>query len=200
MVARKFARFVVPALTGSLFLLSAVPLSYAQDSSPVPAFENVSLAYDSYSSPVASRGSQANLAVHIAIRAPRDAEVWFDGAKTKQTGGSRDFVSPPLASGTYMYQIRTRWMEGGQTVDRTRRITVQAGDRLRLDFTNGSQTQSYDYGAISSAVESPASFYPIIRGSFGPTPRVAPASEQSPSNGSGPPGSNHPYSLGVGQG
>jgi uncharacterized protein (TIGR03000 family) len=197
MFTRKFARCVVPALAGSVFLLSAVPLSYAQDS------RNGSLAnpYESYYSPLAGTGSQADQAVHIAMRVPANTEVWFDGTKTQQTGERRDFVSPPLVSGrTYTYQIRMRWKETEQTVDRMRHITVQAGDWIRLDFTNPSRTQSYDYGAIALRDENPGSFYPSIPRSSDPSPRVAPASEQSPMKGFGPPGSNHPYSLGVGQG
>jgi uncharacterized protein (TIGR03000 family) len=208
MFARKYVRFAVPALAGSMFLLSAVPLSYAQDSGngrgrSVPAFGNRGLAtsYESYYSPVAGTGSQADQAVHIAIRVPGNAEVWFDGAKTRQTGESREFVSPPLASSrTYTYQIRTQWTEEGKTVDRTHRITVQAGDRIGLDLTNGSRTQTYDYGAISPRDENPGSFYPIIPRSTYPSPNVAPASEQSPMKGFGPPGSNHPYSLVPGHG
>jgi uncharacterized protein (TIGR03000 family) len=197
MFTRKFADCVVPALAGSVFLLSGVPLSYAQDS------RNGSLAnpYESYYSPLAGTVSQADQAVHIAMRVPGNTEVWFDGAKTQQTGEWRDFVSPPLASArTYTYQIRIQWREGGRTVDRMGRITVQAGDWVRLDFTNGSRTQSYDYGAISPRDETPGSFDPSIPRSSDPSPKVSPASEQSPSKGFGPPGSNHPYSLGVGQG
>jgi uncharacterized protein (TIGR03000 family) len=169
----------------------------------VPAAENGSLAnpYESYKSPPAATGIQADRTVHIAIRVPSNAEIWFDAAKTQQAGESREFVSPPLAfARTYTYQIRTRWTEGGRTVDRTQAITVQAGDRIGLDFTNGSRTQPYSYGAISPREENPGFFYPVLPRSSGLNPNVAPASEQSPSKGFGPPGSNDPYSLGVGQG
>jgi hypothetical protein len=96
MFPRKFARFAFPGLAAPVFLLAAVPLSYAQDSrngwgplnvfasdysgassSSVPAFEIVSLPY----SPRAGTRSQADRAVHIAMRVPGNAEVWFEGVK-----------------------------------------------------------------------------------------------------------------------
>jgi uncharacterized protein (TIGR03000 family) len=169
----------------------------------VPALESAGLAkgYQPYRSALTVTGSQTDQAVQIAIRVPSNAEVWFDGAKTQQAGESRAFVSPPLAlHRTYTYQIRTRWTEGGRPVDRTHAITVQAGDRIGLDFTNGSRTQPYAYGTLFSGDENPGSFYPVLPRSSGSNPKVTPASEQSPSKGSGPPGSNDPYSLGVGQG
>jgi hypothetical protein len=85
-------------------------------------------------------------------------------------------------------------------MDLRHQVTVQAGDRIRVDLTNGSRTQVYDYGALSPRGESPGSLPPIIPRLPDPSPRVAPASEQSPMNGFGPPGSNHPYSIGPGQG
>ena len=75
-------------------------------------------------------------AVHFAVMVPADAEVWFDGAKTTQTGPDREFVSPALRPGhSYSYDVRARWRDGGRAVDRTRRVTFYAGDQLELDFT-----------------------------------------------------------------
>jgi uncharacterized protein (TIGR03000 family) len=45
---------------------------------------------------------------------PADAEVWFNGVPTKQTGTRREFVTPPLdPGGDYSYRLRVRWNEGG---------------------------------------------------------------------------------------
>ena len=67
---------------------------------------------------------------------PADAEVWFDGEKTKQTGALRQFVSPPLAPGrSYSYAVRVRWTKDGQPVEEERRISVRAGAWSRFDFT-----------------------------------------------------------------
>jgi uncharacterized protein (TIGR03000 family) len=73
---------------------------------------------------------------HIWLRVPESAEIWVNGVKTKQTGESRYFFSPPLTAGKkYSYQIRLRWMKDGKPVEETQRILVQAGQTIRRDFT-----------------------------------------------------------------
>jgi uncharacterized protein (TIGR03000 family) len=93
-------------------------------------------------------------AVHFAVMVPADAEVWFDGAKTTQTGPDREFVSPPLQRGhSYSYDVRARWKDGGRAVDRTRHVTFYAGDELTLDFTPErvqEQYSGYDPGSADS--------------------------------------------------
>jgi uncharacterized protein (TIGR03000 family) len=90
--------------------------------------------------------------VQFAITVPADAEVWFDGAKTTQTGSEREFVSPPLHRGqSYSYDVRARWKDGGRQVDRTRRVTFYAGDELTLDFTTGRVQEQYSYYGPGSA-------------------------------------------------
>jgi uncharacterized protein (TIGR03000 family) len=74
-------------------------------------------------------------AVLIRLTMPPDAELWFNGEKTTQTGSAREFVSPPLTPGKdYTYTVHARWMQNGQEVDRDRTLTVHAGDRLNLDL------------------------------------------------------------------
>jgi uncharacterized protein (TIGR03000 family) len=71
----------------------------------------------------------------IAVRVPANAEIWFDGEKTSQTGSEREFVSPPLTPGrTFSYDVRARWRDNGRTVDRTRHVDVRAGQRQKVDF------------------------------------------------------------------
>jgi len=71
----------------------------------------------------------------VNVRVPANAEVMFEGAKTTQTGSSRQFVSPPLTpGGNYTYDIQARWMENGRQVSRTRHVPVQAGQVVRVDF------------------------------------------------------------------
>ena len=77
----------------------------------------------------------ASNAVLINIQVPPNAEVWFDGSTTMQTGSWRSFVTPALEPGRdYAYEIRARWTEGGRSVEQTRKITIRAGDRETLDF------------------------------------------------------------------
>jgi uncharacterized protein (TIGR03000 family) len=76
-------------------------------------------------------------ATMIAVRVPADAEIWFDGKKTSQTGPVRYFETPPLEPGReYSYEIRARWNENGRQVERTRHVTVHPGDRLALNFVH----------------------------------------------------------------
>lgn len=76
-------------------------------------------------------------AVLFDLRVPAEAEVWFEGQKTSQTGASRQFVTPALERGyAYTYEIRARWTENGKPVERTRKIKVHAGDRLGMNLTS----------------------------------------------------------------
>jgi uncharacterized protein (TIGR03000 family) len=73
---------------------------------------------------------------HISLAVPADAQVWFDGNPTRQTGTLRNYISPPLTPGpTYTYTLRVRWMNDGTPVEENRRVRVHAGARVRLHFT-----------------------------------------------------------------
>jgi uncharacterized protein (TIGR03000 family) len=75
--------------------------------------------------------------VRIDVRLPQsDAQVWFQGNKTKQTGTERAFLSPPLSpGGEYVYEITARWMEKGKEVTQKRSVPVHPGERVKVDFT-----------------------------------------------------------------
>jgi uncharacterized protein (TIGR02246 family) len=71
----------------------------------------------------------------ITIVVPPDAEVFFDGTPTTQKGSERRFTSPPLEVGRkYEYAIRARWTQNGRMVERTRRVSVNGGADVRVDF------------------------------------------------------------------
>lgn len=64
------------------------------------------------------------------------AEVVFDGTATDQTGTTRRFQSPPVATGkTYNYEVQAHWQENGEVKSQTRTVPVQAGQRIVVDFT-----------------------------------------------------------------
>jgi len=72
----------------------------------------------------------------IQVTVLPDAEVWFNGVKTNQTGAVRQFQSPPLEPGsTYTYQVRARWTQNGEPRDQTRDLRVAPNGRAFLDFT-----------------------------------------------------------------
>jgi uncharacterized protein (TIGR03000 family) len=71
----------------------------------------------------------------VEVRAPAEAEIWFEGQKTSQCGTDRMFSSPTLESGQeYFYDVRACWSADGKAVDQTRKVRVRAGERVRVDF------------------------------------------------------------------
>jgi uncharacterized protein (TIGR03000 family) len=73
--------------------------------------------------------------VLVRVHVPAEAEIWFGGAKTQQTGTAREFISPVLEPGQeYTYEVRARWMQDGQEVVRTRDLRVRAGNQYHVDF------------------------------------------------------------------
>jgi uncharacterized protein (TIGR03000 family) len=87
------------------------------------------------STSVGGNGSAVNRAALINVSVAADAEIWFNDAKTKQRGESRQFVSPPVIPGRdYFYEIKATWMEDGKKVTRSRRVTVHAGDVIHVSF------------------------------------------------------------------
>lgn len=76
-----------------------------------------------------------NLA-HLLCLVPQNAELWFNGTKTKQTGPQREFVSPALVDGKrYAYDITARWDENGKSVELKRTVRVTANTWQTVDFT-----------------------------------------------------------------
>ena len=86
--------------------------------------------------PSAGRPAPSDNRARIWLSVPADAQVWFDGEPTKQTGELRHFVSPPLAPGrSYTYDVRVRWTKDGKPVEEERRVRVRAGASSWSDFT-----------------------------------------------------------------
>jgi uncharacterized protein (TIGR03000 family) len=72
---------------------------------------------------------------YIEVELPAGAELWFGDTKTKQTGPSRQFVSPALPVGReYVYELRALWVEGGREVTQTREISVRGGEEVSVRF------------------------------------------------------------------
>jgi uncharacterized protein (TIGR03000 family) len=81
--------------------------------------------------PALPAAATANLVVEV----PENAEIWFDGNKTAQTGASRNFVSPPLVPGRmYTYEIRARWKDNGRAAEQTQIVMVRAGEQVHVTF------------------------------------------------------------------
>lgn len=74
------------------------------------------------------------------VRLPANARLFIgDNEAANQSGSNRQFVTPPLEAGhAYQYHMKAQWTENGQTVERTRDVSFQAGDRITVDFMQGS--------------------------------------------------------------
>jgi uncharacterized protein (TIGR03000 family) len=76
----------------------------------------------------------------IGVAVPPDAQVWFNGKKTSQTGTFRVFETPPLDPGSdYAYQTKVQWKQDGRDVEKTRKLSVRAGDHLLVNFLQSPQ-------------------------------------------------------------
>ncbi len=103
----------------------------ASDSIRTPRSERTS--YYDYGAQSGADGGTARVKVTLP---DADAQVWFEGQLTKQTGTQRGFVSPALEPGReYLYDVRARWNENGRAVERTQTVRVRADGVVTLDFT-----------------------------------------------------------------
>jgi uncharacterized protein (TIGR03000 family) len=69
----------------------------------------------------------------IMVRLPADARLTIDGASTSSTQEMRTFISPPLQPGKeYQYTLRAEVMRDGKKVERTRDVTVRAGQQSEV--------------------------------------------------------------------
>jgi uncharacterized protein (TIGR03000 family) len=88
--------------------------------------------------------------VQITVIVPDGARVFFDGEPTQSTGTERLYLSPPLVVGKqHYYIVVARWQEDGKPVERTRKVPVTGGARVRVDFT-APQTEEKEPGAVAS--------------------------------------------------
>jgi uncharacterized protein (TIGR03000 family) len=77
--------------------------------------------------PVPSGRAPTETAVLIA-HLPEHSVFWVEGTRTRSTGRTRYFQSPPLQSGRkYGYTVRVAWIEDGQWVSQTQMVSVRAG-------------------------------------------------------------------------
>jgi uncharacterized protein (TIGR03000 family) len=108
---------------------------YGSDFYGSSAAYNSTLPYDGYAD-YAAPALQSVDAVHINVRVPADAQVWFEGAPTSQQGTVREFESPPIPAGQdFIYEITAHWRDNGKDVDSARKVRVRAGQAVNVDFT-----------------------------------------------------------------
>jgi uncharacterized protein (TIGR03000 family) len=87
-----------------------------------------------YRVPVQPTASFDAAPIRVNVNLPAEADLYFNGTLTNETGPFRTFVSPAVAVGRdYVYDIRARWVENGRPVTWRHDYTVRAGDRLNVD-------------------------------------------------------------------
>jgi uncharacterized protein (TIGR03000 family) len=127
---------------GALSYYNVGPSSYAALETPIPYRSYYPSMSADVTPPAPTTTVPTDTKAYVRVVVPADAELWFDGEKTAQTGTSREFVSPPLTLGTdYSYEIRARWLENGKPVDQTRSVTVRGGSLTLVNFTHPSPTR-----------------------------------------------------------
>jgi uncharacterized protein (TIGR03000 family) len=118
-------------------------ISNATQSPPSPTSVGVGIGGGYLPPFLTAREMGADNKAHIWVRVPANAEIWMNGVKTKQTGETRYFFSPPLTPGKkYSYQMRVRWIKDGKPLEETQDLLVQAGETIRRDFTRSSKSGS----------------------------------------------------------
>jgi uncharacterized protein (TIGR03000 family) len=102
--------------------------SYSEPASLVPTMQ-IRQAY--YTAPATAQQS-ASLTVLVPAS---DAKVWFENRATTQQGMERMFESPPLEPNqNFTYTIKVLWIDKGQAVNQERRVNVQAGQSITVNF------------------------------------------------------------------
>ena len=75
---------------------------------------------------------------HISLRVPADAQVWFDGKATTQTGAVPrvGFAAADSRQEVCLRGAPTCWMKEGKPIEEKRRIKVEARDWLSFVSRN----------------------------------------------------------------
>lgn len=74
-------------------------------------------------------------AANLKFRLPAGAALYVDGRPTPGEGAERAFFTPALEAGQkYFYDVKAEFAVGGRTVTEDRRVVVQAGADLVVEF------------------------------------------------------------------
>jgi uncharacterized protein (TIGR03000 family) len=86
---------------------------------------------------------QSREAARVTVRVPRDARLFVDGVSYPSGSRERSFHTPPLQAGkNYFYTIRAEVEREGQTVRKSKRVTVAAGKQVTVSFDTLSSVQT----------------------------------------------------------
>ena len=107
---------------------------FAQPSATPPSSVREYQYRDNQLPPPASGSGDANRAT-VVVRLPADATLFAEGRRLALSSDTRRFVSPPLPSnGDYTYNFRVEYARNGETISRTKAVSVRAGGQFSVDF------------------------------------------------------------------
>ena len=73
----------------------------------------------------------------VTVMLPADAKLYVDGVACPLTTAKRSFETPKLQAGrTYFYNLKMEVVRDGETQTDSRRITMQAGADVVVEFKN----------------------------------------------------------------
>jgi uncharacterized protein (TIGR03000 family) len=71
----------------------------------------------------------------VTLRLPDGAQLYVDGKAFPLPADARTFETPKLEPGrTYFYTLKAEMVRDGQTLSDTRRVEVEAGQRVTVEF------------------------------------------------------------------
>jgi uncharacterized protein (TIGR03000 family) len=86
----------------------------------------------------------------VIVKAPADVVITVNGQLTTRRSPEEAFLTPDLNPGrSYAYEFTAELTRGGEKVIRTRRITVRAGGRARVDFSAIAAEESRDTARVT---------------------------------------------------
>ena len=82
-----------------------------------------------------SQAQPVDSKARVTVRLPEDARLFVDDVLCPLTSGERTFTTPPLEAGrAYYYTLKAEVVRDGRTQRTSRRIDVEAGKELTVEF------------------------------------------------------------------
>jgi len=121
----------------SPYVYNTMPMYYGDAG---PGYMPATSSYQSFY-PQNSGAYQSDNSASIQVIVPPNAQLWFDGTKTQQSGSTRFFTTPPLTNSQgASYEVRATWTDqSGNTVNRTRRVQVTPNQQAVVNFMQPDQ-------------------------------------------------------------
>ena len=111
------------------------PLPYVNRAVPVPV--PVHTAPSQTTVVIPAQQPPEELRARLALKVPLRARVWLGGEEVDANTTPLVLESPPLQDGqSYTFDVKVAWPAGERTEERTRRVTVGAGDQTSLTYLN----------------------------------------------------------------